>query len=130
MNCSGPTWVHIPTQDAVVKRAKHVISFGHIPLFIHAADEPDGYFNIDTSTRNSLVKLFAANGCKHYFCGHYHRNAGAIANVPDACETGFEVIVTAACGTNLTTSPDGNPLEIDGIDKDEIGSGVSGLRVT
>eukprot|EP00040_Diaphanoeca_grandis_P020677 m.109965 g.109965 ORF g.109965 m.109965 type:complete len:321 (-) comp28001_c0_seq2:33-995(-) len=111
---------------ASAKTAKHVFVFGHIPLFIDTADEPDGYFNIVQPLRADLLDLLAQHGCTHYFGGHYHRNAGGIYKTKDA--TTVEVIVTGAVGTNIINKP-GDSLGLTGIGNGTVNKNTSGLRI-
>lgn len=74
---------------------KHLVVFQHIPLFLKSHDEPDDvYFNIPNSERQALIEKFRRNGVRKVFCGHYHKNAGAIYE-------DLEVIVTTAVGAQL-----------------------------
>jgi hypothetical protein len=62
------------------------------------------------------------------FCGHYHRNAGGVYEQPDGRRA--EVVVTGACGTNVSTRETGNPLEIEGMGTcREVSDEVSGMRL-
>jgi len=78
----------------------HLVILSHIPPYIEAADEEDGYFNLKSTTRRELVGKCKAKGASKWFCGHYHRNSCAC----DA-DGKFEVVVTAAVGCNITTTP-------------------------
>ena len=95
--------------------------------FIAEPDEPDGYFNLPTATREPLVRKLLDAGVCTWFCGHYHRNAGGVAARPDGRH--MEVVVTAAVGANLTTNPDGDPRSLSGMSGITLSREVSGLRV-
>lgn len=107
--------------------AQHVFVFGHIPLFISQANEQPGYFNIAQPLRTDVLDMLVKNKCSHYFCGHYHRNAGGVFKADNGATC--EVIVTGACGTNFSDKPGGNPVELDGIGVASIGKHISGLRL-
>lgn len=84
------------------------IIFSHIPPFIEAWDEKDAYFNLDTDCRKPLLEAFYSGGSRHWFAGHFHRNAGGTYK-------DLEVIVTGSVGCMLGTNTDGDPHEISGI---------------
>mmetsp|Transcript_5578 Transcript_5578/g.7256 ORF Transcript_5578/g.7256 Transcript_5578/m.7256 type:complete len:460 (+) Transcript_5578:31-1410(+) len=54
------------------------IALSHIPPFIDDSNEDNGYFNIDYPIRRKLLNTLRRGNCTHWFCGHYHRNAGGI----------------------------------------------------
>ena len=103
--------------------AKHRVVFSHIPPFINALDEDNGYFNLDKQTRSELVGTVKAAGVRKWFCGHYHRNAGGFDI------DGFECIITAAVGAQLR--PSGvDPLGLNGFIEGLLcGPSHSGLRL-
>lgn len=110
--------------------ARHVFVFGHVPIFVHAADEMDGYFNIAAPLRTALLEMFAAHGVSHYFCGHFHRNAGGVYRAePGAKAATVEVVVTGAVGTNVLDKPGGEPVNIDGMGDPVLGKATSGMRL-
>ncbi len=96
-------WLHAELERARQDRTQHIVIFGHHPWFLHAADEPDDYFNLPRERRTPLLALFREFGVKHVFSGHYHRNAIARDGELEA----------------VTTGPVGKPL----------GGGKSGLRI-
>ena len=66
--------------------------FSHIPPFIDAPDEPKGYFNHEPEVRKGILALVKRLDPKtKWFCGHFHRNAGA-------WDGDLEVVVTSAVG--------------------------------
>ena len=102
----------------------HTLIFGHIPPFISAPDEPQGYFNWDLKTRRRVLDLMHASGANvhAWFSGHYHRNAGG-------WDEGCEVVTTAAIGTNLSTNSKGDPLGLSGCGEASCDRTNSGLRL-
>ena len=80
--------------------ARHIVVFGHHPLFTHHVDEPDSYWNIPQRRRSQVVRLCNAFGVEAYFCGHWHRNGGGRAG-------NLEVVVTGPVGYPLGADPSG-----------------------
>ena len=77
--------------------------FSHISPFINDPYESSEYFNLAQETRLPLLQELSDAGCTHWFCGHYHRNAGGIyRNTKDGTKT-LECVTSAAVGTTLTT---------------------------
>ena len=87
------------------KGARHRIVFSHIPPFIDAPEEDSGYFPLDRTTRLNLLSRLSKAKVSHWFCGHYHRNAGGLYIGEDGHK--LEVVTTGAVGANITTDPDG-----------------------
>ncbi len=54
---------------------RSVVLFGHHPLFLRSADEPDGYWTIPREQRARVLDLLHASGARIAFAGHWHRNA-------------------------------------------------------
>jgi len=80
-----------------------IIVFSHISPFINDPYESSEYFNLAKETRLPLLQELSDAGCTHWFCGHYHRNAGGIyRNTRDGTKT-LECVTSAAVGTTLTT---------------------------
>jgi hypothetical protein len=52
------------------------LAFGHIPPFIEAADEQDGYFNLSKPVRRKLLDTLRRGNCSHMFCGEEKRQKG------------------------------------------------------
>jgi hypothetical protein len=75
-------------EDNNTKEAR-TIALSHIPPFINDSNEEDGYFNIDRPIRRKLLNTLRRGGCTHWFCGHYHRNAGGIdrGEIPSSSST-------------------------------------------
>jgi len=93
-------WLEKELEKTETENPAHLVILSHIPPYIEAADEEDGYFNLKSTTRRELVGKCKAKGASKWFCGHYHRNSCAA----DA-DGKFEVVVTAAVGCNITTTP-------------------------
>jgi predicted phosphodiesterase len=121
-------WLRDELASAETATAAHVLCFCHVPPFVFKPDEPSAYFNLDTDVRNELLSLLASHRVTACFCGHYHRNGGGVYSSPAGAE--LEVVVTGACGVNVTTKPVGNPLEIEGMGTcREVCEEVSGMRI-
>lgn len=67
-------------------------------------------------------------GVSHWFCGHYHRNAGGIFRDTHH-KRQLEVVTTAAVGGNIKTNVKGDRLGLSGMESISIDSDTSGLRV-
>ncbi|HUH06526.1 MAG TPA: metallophosphoesterase [Egibacteraceae bacterium] len=81
-------------------RSRHVLVFGHHPLFTQSPDEPDSYWNIPRARRRQVLELLTAFGARAFFCGHWHRNGGGWAG-------DLEVVVTGPVGYPLGVDPSG-----------------------
>lgn len=79
---------------------KHIMVFLHHPLFLSAADEENGYFNIPLATRSKYLDLFKKYGIRYVFAGHYHRNSFGKGN-------GINMITTGPVGKPLGKDPSG-----------------------
>ena len=78
--------------------------------------------------REELLALLAAHGVQAVFSGHYHRNGGGLYT--SAAGESLEVIVTGACGVNVSTRATGNRLNIDGMGGPrDLSADVSGMRL-
>jgi len=107
--------------------ARHVLVFCHVPLFIKDPGEPAGFFNIDPTTRSEILSLLSKHGVRTIFCGHYHRNAGGFFRTGSGAE--MELVVTGAVGGNIKDNPNGNPLDLDGMDGPVMSEDESGMRL-
>ena len=116
-------WLERVLDEPPQAPARHRIIFGHIPPFLFAADEPNGYFNIETEKRARLLKLARSGAAKQWHCGHYHRNAGGVD--PDG---GMEVITTSAVGSVIAPSGK-DPLGLESCGEISCSSDRSGLRI-
>jgi len=96
-------WLHAELDAEDTRRARHVILFSHIAPFLHHADEPGGYFNIDPTTRGEWLHAVARSGATTWFCGHWHRNGGGVFTSP---EGRVEVVVTSAAGSVIRNKYD------------------------
>mmetsp|Transcript_36669 Transcript_36669/g.79877 ORF Transcript_36669/g.79877 Transcript_36669/m.79877 type:complete len:362 (-) Transcript_36669:125-1210(-) len=119
-------WLDRELQDAQSQGAQFTVVFSHIPPFIWDPDEPDGYFPLSRPIRSNLLHRLASNNVTHWFCGHYHRNAGGLFRTHD---DQLEVVTTAAIGTNLTTDHAGDDLGLSGIGTAVLDDTVSGMRI-
>lgn len=120
-------WLDGELTNARAENARHTIVMSHIPPFINAADESDGYFPLTREVRIGLLERMSAAGVSHWFCGHYHRNASGVFEGADGGR--IEVVTTAAVGTNITTDETGDPLGLSGMDACILDDNYSGLRV-
>ena len=82
------------------QRSRHILVFGHHPLFTQRVNEPDSYWNIPVARRRELLRMLQAFGIRAFFCGHWHRNGGG-------WDDGLEVVVTGPVGYPLGTDPSG-----------------------
>ena len=80
--------------------SRHVVVFGHHPLFTSAPDEPDDFWNIPIERRRHVLDLFAAHRVRAFFCGHWHRNGGG-------WDGEVEVVVSGPVGYPLGADPSG-----------------------
>lgn len=116
-----------------------MVVFSHIPPFIHAPNEASGYFPLSHEVRHRLLHKMAINNVSHWFCGHYHRNAGGVYCLPcdeigklelSQCNKGsLEVVTTAAVGGNIGTDASGDPLGLTGMLDISAEPFLSGVRV-
>jgi 3',5'-cyclic AMP phosphodiesterase CpdA len=87
-------------RDAQRQRSRHVIVFGHHPLFTAHPAEEDTYWNIPSTRRGEILDMLNAFGASSYFCGHWHRNGGGR-------DRNLEVVVTGPVGYPLGVDPSG-----------------------
>jgi serine/threonine-protein phosphatase CPPED1 len=92
--------------------SRHILVFGHHPLFTTEPDEPDSYWNIPLERRRPILDLLAAYGVRAFFCGHWHRNGGG-------WDRDLEVVVTGPVGYPLGEDPSG--FRIVDVDDDRVG---------
>jgi len=93
-------WLDKELKATEEENPAHLVILSHIPPYIEAPDEEDGYFNLESATRQELVTKCKAKGASKWLCGHYHRNSCAC----DA-DGKFEMVVTGAVGCNFKTRP-------------------------
>ncbi len=98
---------HFAEQMAFIERelkasvdADHIVLFGHHPLFVESANEPDTYWNIPQKTRAELLRLIHECGVDIAFAGHLHRNA-------EASDGDFRMVASSAVGYPLGDDPSG-----------------------
>jgi serine/threonine-protein phosphatase CPPED1 len=93
-------WIESVTKKAKEDESKHILFFGHHPLFLQRADEPTydttlgsdnfvdkqtgntviiphSYYHIPLEQRLKLLNIMQTYDVKYHFCGHYHRNCVA-----------------------------------------------------
>lgn len=129
-------WLDEELSAAEGENARRVVVFSHIPPFVDSPDEAEGYFPLAKEVRHRLLQKMLAHGVTHWFCGHYHRNAGGVYCQPcdesggrqQAAAT-LEVVTTAAVGANIGTEPSGDPLGLSGMLDVSADANLSGLRV-
>lgn len=107
---------------AKAKGAKHMLLFGHHPLFLQTDDEgednavlgfstftnrkgtemsiPNSYFHLPRERRLPLLRLMQEHGSSHFFSGHWHQNGLSRSQT-------FGVV-------NIITSAVGLPIGKDG----------------
>jgi len=100
MRKAQDAWLEKELEKTDAEKPAHLVILSHIPPYIEAPDEEDGYFNLKSTSRDELVTKCKAKGASKWFCGHYHRNSCAC----DA-DGKFEVVVTGAVGCNFKTTP-------------------------
>ncbi|KAL1529169.1 hypothetical protein AB1Y20_000128 [Prymnesium parvum] len=132
-------WLDAELSLARSEGARRVIVFSHIPPFIHDPDEGSGYFPLEKEVRHRLLAKMASNNVSHWFCGHYHRNAGGVYCLPctdpegnsvaSSSKNRLEVVTTAALGANIGTDPSGDPINLSGMSDIYAELNSSGLRV-
>jgi serine/threonine-protein phosphatase CPPED1 len=98
---------HLEDQMAFLERefeasrdADHIILFGHHPLFVQSADEPDSYWNIPREQREPLLRLVHDHGVEMAFAGHLHRNV-------EALDGDFRMVTSGPVGYPLGDDPSG-----------------------
>jgi hypothetical protein len=64
-----------------------------IHSFFHSLTHSSTH-QLETSTRKNILNKLKRAGVTHWFCGHFHRNAGG-------CDESLEVVVTRAVGCVL-----------------------------
>mmetsp|Transcript_10369 Transcript_10369/g.14383 ORF Transcript_10369/g.14383 Transcript_10369/m.14383 type:complete len:359 (+) Transcript_10369:266-1342(+) len=114
-------WLMQELKKCEKEKPQHTLVFAHIPPFINAPDEPNGYFNWSSDTRKRVLGAMKKAKVRTMFCGHYHRNAGG-------CDGPLEVVVTSALGCTLKALED--PLNLPVVLTDPpLGENVSGFRL-
>lgn len=93
-------WLERELDAAKDRGSRHIIVFGHHPLFTATPDEDDTYWNIPGERRRLLLDMFSAFGVRAMMCGHWHRNGGGSAG-------DLDVVVTGAVGYPLGHDPSG-----------------------
>ena len=86
--------------DRAGEQQRQVILFGHHPLFVAEAGEPDSYWNLPRELRRHLLEVIHRGRIKNAFAGHWHRNS--IARDGD-----FEMVTSGPVGYPLGDDPSG-----------------------
>lgn len=103
---------------AKAKGAKHILLFGHHPLFLQADDEgeddavlgfstfttrkgnevniPNTYFHLPRDRRLPLLRLMQEHGSSHFFSGHWHQNGLSVSST-----YGVINVITSAVGMQI-----------------------------
>ena len=119
-------WMRALVEETQREHPSRVITLSHIPPFIETADEPDGYFNLETTIRKRLLSQLSSIGCDAWFCGHYHRNAGGVYDG----ERPLEVVISSAVGATLTNKTDGSDIRgLKGMNTVGLDMKTSGIRL-
>ncbi len=93
-------WFAAELEKARQEGAHPLIVFMHHPLFVHAAGEPDEYFNVPLAQRQRYLESMRKFGVTYVFDGHYHRNA-------IATDGGLQVVTSGPIGKPLGKDPSG-----------------------
>ena len=103
----------LETELSEKQRRSHdeVVLFGHHPLFLLRADEPDSRWNLPLEARRPILELLHSSGVRYGFAGHWHRNA----------------IATEGTFTQVTSGPVGYPLGNDPSGYRVVSLGPAGL---
>lgn len=126
------SWLELEVEKS--KSDTRTIALSHIPPFINDSNEDDGYFNLDKPVRRKLLSTLRRGGCTHWFCGHYHRNAGGVdrgvsKDKDDGKETPLEVVISSAVGCVLINNGI-DPLGLKGFKLPPVlDEETSGMRV-
>lgn len=79
---------------------RHVVAFGHHPLFLDSAGEADAYWTVPGAARGRVLGLFREHGVRTMFSGHLHRNNYAR-------DGDFEMVSSGPIGYPLGNDPSG-----------------------
>jgi hypothetical protein len=122
-------WLDRELARSAQQKPQHTVVFSHIPPFVDSPTERDDYFVFDTHTRTRLLTKLTQAGASHWFCGHYHRNAGGMFFLPGQRSRGLEVVVSNAVGTTVTTNLKGSFNGLSGMASFDLDPAVAGLRL-
>lgn len=111
-------WLAQEMAAANAKGAKHILLFGHHPLFLQSDDEGEddavlgvstfstrkgqqvsianSYFHIPKERRRPLLEMMQAHGASHFFSGHWHQNGLATSE-----RYGVQNVITSAVGLQI-----------------------------
>jgi len=68
-------WLEKTLASAKSIPQQQIVVFQHIPYFVHARDEANGYFNIPQPARKKYLDLLEKAGVRYVFAGHTHKSA-------------------------------------------------------
>eukprot|EP00441_Pelagodinium_beii_P021666 CAMPEP_0197658842 /NCGR_PEP_ID=MMETSP1338-20131121/45475_1 /TAXON_ID=43686 ORGANISM="Pelagodinium beii, Strain RCC1491" /NCGR_SAMPLE_ID=MMETSP1338 /ASSEMBLY_ACC=CAM_ASM_000754 /LENGTH=490 /DNA_ID=CAMNT_0043235507 /DNA_START=77 /DNA_END=1549 /DNA_ORIENTATION=- len=93
-------WLEKEFQSLKTSRPKHIVILSHVPPFVKAPSETQGWANWERDPRDRIVKLALEAGARLWLNGHYHGNASTTVD-------GLEVITTSSVCTviNWTEEP-------------------------
>ena len=82
------SWLKEDVTAAAANKPKHMMLFGHHPLFVTRMEEPDNTNSLPTFRRKAIVELLTANHAMFMFAGHLHRNSAGKAGDFEMTSTG------------------------------------------
>lgn len=104
--------------DARAKGAKHLLLFGHHPLFLQSDEEgeddavlgfstfttrkgqavsiPNSYFHVPLERRRPILELMKEHGASHFFSGHWHQCGLSVSE-----RYGVQNVITSAVGLQI-----------------------------
>jgi predicted phosphodiesterase len=74
MNKQQTEWLSGILEQFQSKSTNNIFVFMHHPLYLNSLDEPDGYSNMPSTIRSSLLALFLKYHVRAVFSGHLHDN--------------------------------------------------------
>lgn len=111
-------WLAEELAAAKAKGAKHILLFGHHPLFLQSDDEgeddavlgfstfttrkgqevsiPNTYFHLPLERRRPILELMKEHGANFFFSGHWHQNGVSVS-----VKYGIHNVITSAVGLSI-----------------------------
>ena len=74
MNKQQKQWLVSTLEQSQSKEIGNIFVFMHHPLHLNSPDEPDGYSNMPSRIRSTLLDLFVKYHVRAVFSGHLHDN--------------------------------------------------------
>lgn len=74
MNKEQTEWLAGILEQFQSKTINNIFIFMHHPLYLNSPDEPDGYSNVPSPIRQTLLELFVKYRIRAVFSGHLHDN--------------------------------------------------------